>query len=125
MHGHWLKNILGGGSGGSGSGSGEGPLIVTLSGESLVANKTFGEIYDAFEAGRVVRVEFSSEDGLKGLGQIERARYAPPYNDFAEEYTLTGVITNPLTNELKNLESQNNPTAVATDFPYFVGGSPK
>lgn len=66
MHGHWLKNVLGGGSGsGSGSGSGGGsaePFVVRLLGNKLTADKTFQEIADAFDAGEMIRVFGVSDD---------------------------------------------------------------
>ena len=61
MHGHWLKNILGGGAGGSSGGGSAEPLFVHES-ESGVLDATWLEIHDAIAAGRSVMVFVSDED---------------------------------------------------------------
>lgn len=60
MHGHWLKGYLRDGKeiegGGGGSGGDSGVMVVTLSGDNLQADKTFGEIATALDAGKLVTV---------------------------------------------------------------------
>lgn len=65
MHGHWLKGYLRDGKEieGGGGGSGEGALAVALD-DNNRADKTFGEINAAMQAGRPVVIRILSQDAV-------------------------------------------------------------
>lgn len=119
MHGHWLKGYLRDGKeieGGGGSGGGEAALIVTLSGDQLTADKTFGEIAAALAAGRSVYARL--------VPASETARYYPvfsagPFPATPSEYGC-GIFDYFQGAALFSVNQEGE--SAATDYPYFSDG---
>ncbi len=108
----------GGGSGGGGEGGGgsgdSGVMVVTLSGEGLVADKTFGEIAAALNAGKLVTVVGYPTDLPEGIdGSL---------------FVYVGSVTNiPRVGYSASIVPQDsepvgsyNENATASDYPFFV-----
>ena len=121
MHGHWLKNILGGGSGGGDSGGGGSaePFVVRLSGTPKTADKTFQEIADAFDAGEMIRVVgLTDGDGNSRFAFITQCTAEPAAS------TCAFVCWNPASEAFDQVVSNNGDGGPdeedPSDYPYFV-----
>lgn len=115
MHGHWLKGYLrdgkeieGGGSGGS-----ESALIVTLSGSKKTADKSFGEIGEALEAGRPVYVRQTDLGGNANFYPVFLCSQASG-SWGCRFYSFSDSTVSNSANRLEE--------ATAADFPYFMSG---
>lgn len=114
MHGHWLKGYLREGKeieGGGGGSGGGGALLVTLSGSNAQADKTFGEIGEALEAGLPVYVRKADLGG--------RASFFPVYKCVSFSGAWVCVYY-----DFENATGTNsvNQTgeATAADYPHFL-----
>ena len=112
----WIEATLpGGGSGGSGGGSGgESALVVTLSGEGLVADKTFGEIAAALNAGKLVTVVGYPAGLPEGIDGSLFAYVGSVTNSPKAGYSASIV---PQDSEPVGSYNEN---ATASDYPFFV-----
>lgn len=112
MHGHWLKGYLRDGKEieGGGGGSSEGNLIVTLSGEMLTADKTFGEIEAALNAKRPVFAFAPRPGGFGFLGAILACGYSGVFGAYNATLFRFGV-SDPIVSK--------NESAATSDYPVF------
>ena len=105
----------GSGSGGSGGGSSEGPLIVTLSGDASTADKTFGEIYDAFISGRLVFVTSSGSPEPGVLNTVTGRVSGVVKQDSSDLGTTFFILTTAF-----EVSKNNGTNAQASNYPFFV-----
>lgn len=114
MHGHWLKGYLRDGKEiEGGGGSGGGALLVTLSGSKDTADKTFGEIGEALEAGRPVYVRQTDLGG--------NASFFPVYRCLQSSGAWVCEFYN-FANAAESRSWNQPEEATAADFPYFKNG---
>lgn len=117
MHGHWLKGYLRDGKeiegGGGGSGGDSGVMVVTLSGDNLQADKTFGEIATALDAGKLVTVVgYPIED--TGGATVSLFTYIVSVANMPERGYLATLSFFGL-----DPETSLNENATAADYPIF------
>lgn len=117
MHGHWLKGYLRDGKeieGGGGSGGDSGVMVVTLSGDNLQADKTFGEIAAALKAGKLVTVVGYPSDLPAG---IDESRFV--YIGLVNNTPPVGYSGSIFLNAEDRAVSYNE-NATAADYPFFA-----
>ena len=114
MHGHWLKNILGGGSGGSGGGDNANILIVHAtvgppaegsSEPAITLDKTYAEIDAAISAGALVFVDVAGSAMFPFVQKTSGIGDNPSALRFSAAFTSNGTTLGCSTLELTSSDS--------------------